>query len=89
MTARSKPSVEVHIDELVLHGFAPGDRRGIGDAVERELARLLAARGLPVPGADVGVARVSAGPAAPTGGAIAEAVYGAIGGTAKGRGGPR
>jgi len=30
----------VYIDELVLHGFAPGDRYSIGEAVERELARL-------------------------------------------------
>lgn len=35
-------SVEVHIGELVLHGFAPGDRHRIGAAVEQELARLLA-----------------------------------------------
>ncbi len=33
--------IELHIDELVLHGFAPGDRRRIGRAVERELSRLL------------------------------------------------
>lgn len=33
-------SVELHIDELVLHGFAPGDRYRIGDALERELTRL-------------------------------------------------
>ena len=34
-------SVKVHIEELVLHGFAPGDRRKIAHAVETELARLL------------------------------------------------
>jgi len=38
---RSRHSVEVHIEELVLHGFAAGDRCGIGEAVERELALLL------------------------------------------------
>lgn len=38
--------VELHIEELVLHGFAPHDRHRIGDAVERELHRLLAERGI-------------------------------------------
>jgi hypothetical protein len=33
--------VELHIEELVLHGFAPGDRRRIAGEVERELARLI------------------------------------------------
>jgi hypothetical protein len=32
---------DVHIEELVLDGFAPDDRRGIAEAVERELGRLL------------------------------------------------
>lgn len=41
------PAVEVHVEELVLHGFAPGDRAGIAAAVERELARLLARDGVP------------------------------------------
>ena len=39
--------VELHIDELVLHGFAPGDRYPIGDAVEHELTRLFAEQGIP------------------------------------------
>lgn len=42
-----KPNIEVHIEELVLHGFAPGDRYRIGEAVERELARLIAEREIP------------------------------------------
>ena len=37
----SQPSVELHVEELVLHGFAAGDRYMISDAVERELALLL------------------------------------------------
>ena len=45
---RPQPSVELHIEELVLHGFAPGDRYAIGDAVERELARLLGEQGVPI-----------------------------------------
>jgi hypothetical protein len=39
-------AIEVQIDELVLHGFA-ADGRGVAQAVERELTRLLAERGLP------------------------------------------
>ena len=41
--------VELHVEELVLHGFEPGDRYRVGDAVERELARLLAEHGVPGP----------------------------------------
>ena len=48
MTSGVKPmNVELHIEELVLHGFAPGDRYRIGEAVERELQRLLAEQGAP------------------------------------------
>jgi hypothetical protein len=81
VTRTPRPNIEVHIDELVLHGFAPADRRGIGDALEAELGRLLAARGLAVPAADVGVARIDAGAVDRGGGgaAIAGAVYGALG----------
>jgi hypothetical protein len=32
----------LHIEELVLHGFEFSQQRAIGDAVERELAQLLA-----------------------------------------------
>jgi hypothetical protein len=38
-----RPNIKLHIEELVLHGVAPNDRYAIGDAVERELSRLLAA----------------------------------------------
>ncbi len=38
------PDLSVRIDELVLDGFAPGDRYRISEAVERELARLLLER---------------------------------------------
>jgi hypothetical protein len=40
-------SIELHIEELVLHGFVPGDRYRIAHAVERELARMLAEQGVP------------------------------------------
>jgi hypothetical protein len=43
----SEPSVELHIDELVLHGFTTSDRYAIGDAVEGELARLFEKQGVP------------------------------------------
>jgi len=39
--------IDLHIEELVLDGFAPGDRHRIGAALERELTRLLAERGVP------------------------------------------
>lgn len=44
MTAKS---VTLHIDELILHGFAPGDRHRIGAAVQQELSRLLTEQGSP------------------------------------------
>jgi hypothetical protein len=35
------PTIELHIEELVLTGFAARDRAHIGAAVERELTRLI------------------------------------------------
>lgn len=40
-------SVELHIEELVLHGFDPANRYAIGEAIERELARLFTELGAP------------------------------------------
>ena len=40
-------NIELNIDELVLYGFSLGDRYRIGEAVERELTRLLGDRGVP------------------------------------------
>ncbi len=37
----------VHVGKLVLYGLPPGKARGIGAAVERELARLAAEPGGP------------------------------------------
>lgn len=45
-TPNQQPSIELHIEELVLHGFALRDRDRISRAVERELKRLLTAYGL-------------------------------------------
>jgi hypothetical protein len=39
-------SVSLHIEELVLDGFAGKDRFAIAEAVERELTRLIEERGL-------------------------------------------
>lgn len=44
---RSEHSVELYIEELVLDGFASSDRYVIGEAVERELARLLGEQDIP------------------------------------------
>ena len=42
----TRHNIELHIEELVLHGFAPGDRYAIGEAVQRELTRLFAEQGV-------------------------------------------
>lgn len=39
--------LELRIDELVLHGFRPGDRYAIAEAVQRELGRLFTEAGVP------------------------------------------
>jgi hypothetical protein len=81
------PNIDLHIEELMLHGFAPEDRYRIGAAVERELARLFAERGVPagvVAGAEI--ARLDGGAFAVAPGArpeaigaqVAQAVYGGI-----------
>jgi len=38
-------NIELHIEELVLHGFSHGDRDAIGEAIQGELARLFAEQG--------------------------------------------
>lgn len=59
---RPAHSVELHIEELVLHGFASNDRYRIGDALERELTRLVTEQGVPpVISQGVEVARLNAG----------------------------
>ncbi len=55
------PNIEIEIGELVLHGFAPGDRVSIGEAVQRELTRLLAERGLASMNQSVEIVRVNGG----------------------------
>jgi hypothetical protein len=79
--------IHLHIEELVLHGFAPGDRHRIGDAMQRELARLFAEKQAP-PGLtkNAEIDRLNGGTfqmtAAPrpesTGTQIARAVFGGL-----------
>jgi len=80
----TRRDIELHIEELVLHGFAPGDRYRIGEAVERELARLFVEQGTPpsLPGAstiehlDGGTFEVKAGSeAGAIGVQVAQAVF--------------
>jgi hypothetical protein len=75
--------VEVRIEELVLHGFPPLDRRSLGESLERELARRIAEEGLPagvdVPTLDAGaVALDPRGRARADGEQLAGAVYRAL-----------
>ncbi|MEH2114812.1 hypothetical protein [Nostoc sp.] len=49
-------NVELHIEELILHGFEGGDRDRISEAVQQELTRLFA-QGMPpslVQGGEIG-----------------------------------
>jgi len=45
--ASDRISAELHIEELVLHGFAPEDRLAIGDSLKLEFVRLIGERGAP------------------------------------------
>lgn len=40
-------NIELHIEKLVLHGFAPGAHSRIGEAVQQELTRLFLEQGVP------------------------------------------
>lgn len=84
----TRPDIDLHIEELVLEGFNPGDRHAIGEAVQRELARLLAEKGVPPAMAGGGeIARVDGGQFEQGSGArpeeagvqTARAVYGGFG----------
>lgn len=57
-----QPNIELHIDELVFHGFAPHQATNLGEIVQRELTRLLQEQGLPSNLAtDVVIGRLNAG----------------------------
>jgi hypothetical protein len=77
-------NLEMHIEELVLEGFALGDRHRIGDAVQQELTRLFTERPAPasldktieVVRVDGGAFRVASGSKPETIGAqVAQTVY--------------
>jgi|WetSurMetagenome_2_1015567.scaffolds.fasta_scaffold1597963_2 hypothetical protein len=84
-----KASVELAIDELVLHGLPPAQRERIAAAVQAELQRLLDEGGLPpalaqggrLPELRLGDLRVAPGaqPAA-LGAQIAASIYTSMGG---------
>ena len=86
-TRNHKPEINLHIEELVLHGFVPGDRHAIGEAVQSELTRLFSEqkfsaadfKNISMERADGGAFRMadSAKPAA-VGAQIAGAVWGGI-----------
>ncbi|MEN6375919.1 MAG: hypothetical protein ABFD75_14220 [Smithella sp.] len=40
-------NIDLHIEELILFGFAPGDRQRIAEAVQDELTRLFTGNNLP------------------------------------------
>jgi hypothetical protein len=62
----SNARIDLQIDELVLHGADPGNGDRIAAAVQRELARLFGARGVPEAlRVDPGRAQVDAGAATP------------------------
>ena len=80
-------SLDLHIEELVLNGFAPADRYRIGEAIERELTRLLNEKGVPsgldrgteIDSVNAGTFEVSAGMTADAiGRHISQAVYGGL-----------
>jgi hypothetical protein len=81
-----KPArVRLHIEELVLDGFSPGDSRRISEAFQTELLRLLTERGIPpslvrncvVDGLDAGEFRAATSGKA-LGAGLAGALYGRL-----------
>ena len=43
----TRHNIELHIEELVLHGFSPSDRYRIAEAIERELVQLFSRQSAP------------------------------------------
>ena len=55
-------TIELHIEELVLHGLSAYNAHQIGRAIEREITLLLQERGLPNAfSADINLGRLNAG----------------------------
>lgn len=84
--SRTPAAIELHIEELVLHGFAPGDRYRIGEAVQRELMRLLGEQGMPpslgqggeIARLDGGSFKVTSNKPETVGAQVAQAVHGGL-----------
>jgi hypothetical protein len=79
-----EPSVQLHIEELWLDGFAPRDHYDLGNVIERELMRLCTEWGMPASLTSGGeIARLDAGafdvtPGSTTsdiGAQVAQAIY--------------
>ena len=86
-SALSTQHLEVVIEELVLHGFAPGDRYRIARAVEHELMQLFTEQGVKpslVQGSEVAHLDGGAFKVAPRskaeaiGAQVAQAIYGGL-----------
>jgi len=79
--------IRLHIDALVLHGFAPGDRHCIADALQSRLSELLAdENGLDedvtsrtIPHADAGAIQVRNTATGVVGEQLAIALHGGLG----------
>ncbi len=77
--------VELRIDELVLAGVRPADAQDVGEAIERELARLVRDRGVPGHGgaleltAPAEIERRPGEPPVALGARLAGAIYGRLG----------
>jgi hypothetical protein len=79
--------IHLHIEELVLHGFAPGDRHRIGEAMQHELTRLLTEEATPpalaksaaIDRLDGGTLQMTSAPRPEaTGAQVARAVFGGL-----------
>ena len=87
--SRNRPAknIELHINELVLHGFPRGEQHRIGESVRQELLRQLSEHGIPDALTLQGnVSRLNAGSIQVRQGSkperigrqVAEAVYGSV-----------
>ena len=82
-----KPArIRLHIDELIVNGVTVGDREALGDAIRRELTRLLTAHALPaaltrnryIPSLSAGAVQVESPHAHALGTKVAQAVHGSL-----------
>lgn len=78
----SRRPIDLHVRELVLEGFPPGDHGDTLEAVRAELERLVAEGGLPTVGRLDGARSLDAGSfvvgPGSVGGQVARAIYGGL-----------